>query len=711
MVESVPGGLVSKADHGRPTFPGYQVVREIHRGGQGVVYQALQTATQRHVAIKVMRDGHLAGPAELARFDREVQLMAQLDHPNVVGILDRGMAGGLPFLVMDYIRGLPLDAHLARLGGEVRPAVRLIAGIASAVGAAHVRGIIHRDLKPSNIRIDERGEPHILDFGLARSLWGDDGALQGSAAPTITGQFIGSTPWASPEQARGGGTGSRIDTRTDVYSLGVILFQSLTGRFPYSVEGPIREVLDRIIAAEPLRPSALNTAINDELQTIILKCLAKEPERRYQSAGELAADLGRYLAGEPIDAKRDSASYVLRKQLRRHRVLVGFTASIALLLTGGMATSLVLWRSSERNRKQAEQHLESATAAQKEASLQAAEAKREATRASRVVDLLGSVFRQFDPKYGGDRTLSASDMLRGGADRVLERLNGDPRIRADFLTALGDIHLGLGEYDLARERLAEALSLYERDPIATRDGVIIAVNRLGTLEKSAGNLIQAEKHFRRAYELTKAQLGPSNWHSLEALILLLLAENKSAEAEELLRVGLDRMREFYPGVPDAAHPMPIGELVLRITWSNKLAGIMEEAGRLSEAVPIMRETLHLADAAPAYMVDMSWAIRNNLAWLLTNTGEHAEAIALAEASLAARQKKLPPDHLDVASSMIVLGTARMRSGDLVAAEPLLREGLRIRVAKLDAHDDRVHQAQALLEEYQSRPAATSPPAK
>jgi WD40 repeat protein/tRNA A-37 threonylcarbamoyl transferase component Bud32 len=363
------------------SIPGYSIVREIHRGGQGVVYQALQKTTRRMVAIKVMREGPFAGRQDKARFEREVQVLAALKHPNIVAIHDSGSASGSFFFVMEYISGQPLDVYMAASRRSVRETLSLFQKICEAVNAAHLRGVIHRDLKPGNIRIDAEGEPQILDFGLAKVAPGDIG--HESAAMTVTGQFVGSVPWASPEQAEG--VPGKIDIRTDVYSLGVVLYQMLTAKFPYDVVGNFREVLDRIMTAVPVRPRSLRAEIDDEVETIVLKALAKERERRYQSAGELARDVGHYLAGEPIEAKADSTLYVLKKSLHRYRALVGAAAAIALILFGALVVSLSLWNRAEkayvRERKQQELAVRRAREAEQARDL----AREEKTRSDRLL--------------------------------------------------------------------------------------------------------------------------------------------------------------------------------------------------------------------------------------------------------------------------------------------------------------------------------------
>ncbi|MCG3126246.1 MAG: Serine/threonine-protein kinase PknD [Phycisphaerae bacterium] len=333
---------------GELDVPGYEIVREIHRGGQGVVYQAVQRSTKREVAIKVMKEGPFATASDRARFEREIETLGRLEHPNIVAVHDAGVVHGWHYFVMNFVDGLPLDefAEAGRSGvrGECRvyDVLRLFATVCDAVHAAHLRGVIHRDLKPSNIRVDRDGSPHVLDFGLAKAL-----DAQRDAAMTRTGQFVGSLPWAAPEQVEG--LSGTVDLRTDVYSLGAILYQLLTGSLPFDVGSNLRSAVDDILFREPRRPSTLAAGgqrIGDELDTIVLKCLSKERDRRYQTAGELARDVRRYLDGEPIEAKRDSAMYILRKTFQRYRMRVAAAGGFVLLLAVfGVVMALLYQRS------------------------------------------------------------------------------------------------------------------------------------------------------------------------------------------------------------------------------------------------------------------------------------------------------------------------------------------------------------------------------
>ncbi len=326
-------------------LPGYTIKREIQRGAQGVVYLAIQEGTKRKVAIKVMREGPFAGPSDKARFEREIHLLAQLNHANIVTVHDSGSTvGGNYYFVMDYVDGQTLDACITGPQRPIDDVLRLFVKICDAVNAAHVRGVIHRDLKPSNIRIDSAGEPKVMDFGLAKLTKPDATDKAFPSVTTLSGQFVGSLPWASPEQAEG--ASNKIDVRTDVYSLGVILYQMLTGRFPYDVTGSMRDVLGTIIETEPVKPRTLRRQIGDDVETIVLKCLKKERDHRYQSAGELSRDIGRCLKGAPIEAKRDRPWYLMRKMIARYWFRYA-AAAAAVLIVSASAYFVVRGRSAE----------------------------------------------------------------------------------------------------------------------------------------------------------------------------------------------------------------------------------------------------------------------------------------------------------------------------------------------------------------------------
>ncbi|MCC6320801.1 MAG: serine/threonine protein kinase [Phycisphaerales bacterium] len=321
---------------------GYEVRRRIHSGAQGMVYEAVQLATGRRVAIKVRRDGFYGDPRQHDRFRREVEILALLDHANIVGVIDSGVGRGQFYYVMDYVEGVTLDRYIETAGLTVDQTLRLFEKIASAVNAAHLRGIIHRDLKPANILVDTYGEPRLLDFGLARveRNSGTPSAAGGSSGHlTQTGQFVGSLPWTSPEQAEG--IASRVDLRTDVYSLGVILFQMLIGKLPYEVESDVATAAQTIGQAEVPRPSRLVKGMPLDVDTIVLKCMQKEPSVRYQSAGELAADVVRCIERRPLMARPQAWRARTRDFVRRNPGLIAVQTLVLLVLVGSIVALAV----------------------------------------------------------------------------------------------------------------------------------------------------------------------------------------------------------------------------------------------------------------------------------------------------------------------------------------------------------------------------------
>lgn len=443
-------------------FPGFIVVREIHRGGQGVVYQAIHKATKRKVAIKVMKDGPFGGHKEKARFDREVEILAQLQHPNIITVHDSGVLpaekGGLHFFVMDYVSGKSLDRYLEDAKPDMKATLAIFAKICEAVNAAHLQGVIHRDLKPTNIRVDTSGEPHILDFGLAKVA---GGSVVGGDSPelmTVTGQFIGSPAWASPEQAVG--DISKIDVRTDVYSLGVMMYKALTDQFPYAVVGMLREVLENIEKVIPARPSTVGRRINDEVETIVLKALSKERDRRYQNAGELARDIKNYLTGQPIEAKRDSVWYLVRKAVAQRRVTAGAIMAVVLAIAVGFVVSFMFWRDAERALQGERAANVVAEAQRAEAQTARDRAEREAKKAVRVTGFVNGIFEQAEQSLlTGSGPQAVVELLRQGDARAGSELGTEPLVHAAVLSTIGRAYLAMGRIDLADSALERAMDL------------------------------------------------------------------------------------------------------------------------------------------------------------------------------------------------------------------------------------------------------------
>lgn len=318
---------------------GYRVESVIRTGGQGVVYRAIHLATNRVVAVKMMRDDgpHLQGRRR--RFEREIEIAASLRHPNIVMLYGTERLGnGRVAFAMEYVEGVPLDEwarEVIATGGSsptLRTRLQVFLEICHAIQHAHARGIIHRDLKPSNILVDSTGCAHVLDFGVAKSIH-----IAGDVSQT--GEFVGTIAYAAPEQLDL--HGEEVDTRVDVYALGVNLYKTLTGQFPYRADGPLAEVIHEITQVAPRRPSHDCPEIDSELEAILLKSLAKERERRYQTVQSLREDLRRYLADEPVEAKADSAWYLLRKAAHRHR-LGAVIALIAIACLLVLATAMTI---------------------------------------------------------------------------------------------------------------------------------------------------------------------------------------------------------------------------------------------------------------------------------------------------------------------------------------------------------------------------------
>ncbi len=310
--------------------PGYTILEEIHRGGQGIVYKALENDTRRIVAIKILLSSELVHSRRKQRFESELSVAANLRHPNIVVVYNSvrprdGRAG----FAMEYISGRPMSqwvrAGQSGAPPSLREKVALFIKVCDAVQFAHRHGVIHRDLKPGNVLVDADDEPHLCDFGVAKT-------LVSRGLPTMTDEFVGTLAYASPEQVRGSPDG--VDTRSDVYSLGVMLYEMLVGAMPYDVDRPLSEVVRNIESTEALRPSKLGVRLGADLETILLTALAKDPERRYQLAQLLRDDLRRYLSGDAIDARRSSGWYVLRKTTRRYWPVVAVASAFVALVTG-----------------------------------------------------------------------------------------------------------------------------------------------------------------------------------------------------------------------------------------------------------------------------------------------------------------------------------------------------------------------------------------
>ena len=600
------------ADAGRAAqaaaFPGYEIVRPLHCGGQGVVYLALQQATRRQVALKWLRNGTLASAVERARFEREVEILAQLRHPNVVTVHDSGVASGHLFYVMDYVQGEPLDRYVENTAPPLRDRLRLFATICDAVQAAHLKGVIHRDLKPANILIDAEEQPRVLDFGLARRAHSVDSSSASAiptgvslptgvsrpsgASMTETGQFVGSLPWASPEQASGAADG--IDIRSDVYSLGVVLYQMLTGTFPYPVLGNMRAVLENICTAPPARPRSRTGAFDSDVETIVLKCLAKERERRYQSAGTVAADVRRYLNGEPIEAKRESWTYVARKFLRRNWLAATLATGLLLAVIVGGTTSAVMWRRAQAHSDAAQAILKQLLSGVTTSGRPSKAAQDAVEQALNRLDRMTGV----SPDSLARAHQSAANMYTGLDDRPRAYEHELVYLSLEIRTYGADsyeVQLTLeecagravdagdyvGAFNLGAQACASAIKRFgiddERVPYCA----------VGEVLRKAGDMVGAERWYRAQLECIRLDSDPdpsgNRWLFLKTFAEFLHDDlRQDAEVEQLHRRALDGIRRTSDEGHQAGH-------------LHSYAHFLRDVDRLTEAEELERQALEIRE--------------------------------------------------------------------------------------------------------------------
>jgi tetratricopeptide (TPR) repeat protein/predicted Ser/Thr protein kinase len=483
-------------------FGDYELMEEVARGGMGVVYRARQTSLNRIVALKMILAGQLAASADVQRFRSEAEATANLEHPHIVPIYEIGEHEGHHYFTMKFIEGGNLAQHMARFRGHPKTTAHMLAMVARAVHHAHQRGILHRDLKPANILLDEQLQPHLTDFGLARR-------LQGGPNLTRTGTALGTPGYMAPEQAYG--PSRAVTTAADVYSLGAILYELLCGRPPFRAEHPL-ETLRHSLEREPERPRAVDPRVSRDLETICLKCLEKEPGRRYQSAAELADDLERVLRGEPVRARRVSLAERLWRWCRRHPLTAALTA--ALVLSLGAAASLITWqwRLVQANFQQAE---EQRASAEKERA-RAEEGFRQAHKA--VNDFCTRVSEGQMRDVPGLQPVRRELLEAALAyyERFLRERGQDPALQAE----LADIHFRiatitslLGPKPEALKAYARARSMYEDllrvDPgsAALRTALAETHARTGILQAETGQPEAALASYLEASRLYAQLLG------------------------------------------------------------------------------------------------------------------------------------------------------------------------------------------------------------
>ena len=650
----------------------YRLQRLLGQGGMGEVYFALRDDAQyqQQVALKLVRPGlHTADVAR--RFRTERQILARLTHPHIARLLDGGVAAdGRPYLVMEYVEGMPLttfcDTH--RLSIEER--LRLFGKVCAAVQFAHRNLVVHRDLKPSNILATEDRQVKLLDFGIAKLLDPETEAV--SMALTRADLRLMTPEYAAPEQVRG----EAVTTATDVYALGVLLYELLTGHRPYRLPGRVQAEVERVICeVEPTRPSIVVTEevevlrqdgttemltparvgaarrmpvgrlqrlLRGDLDNIVMMALRKEAERRYASAGQLGEDVDRYLVGRPVIAQKDTLGYRARTFVRRNRVAVGASAVFVLLLIG--FSVVTAWQAQTVARER-----------------DAAQIERD--KAEQVVQVLVNLFQSSNPTLvpGGD-TLRVGEFLEQGQARVLEELKDQPEIQARMKQVLGDVYTARSQYDRARTLLEEALA-QQRALKGPQDSTAAGMlHSLAYLTMQTGDQKTAEALFRESLALHRAIFGNRHARVAQAMQDLASVTENDAEQLRLLTEALAMRRDVSPD--DHMH-LAASLNQLGVYHFNR--DEYEEATRLwREALDILRQLY--GEEHPHVM-----SVMNNLAVAYVNAGQLDEAEAIQWTLLAATRRIVGPETASAANVLNNLGGVLAQQGDHAGSEAAFRE--------------------------------------
>lgn len=672
-----------------PRIGPYRILGLLGEGATSRVYLAEQTAPQREIALKVLRAAALSGEAQ-PRFRRETELLAQLEHPNIARVYAAGVAdtdvGPVPYLAMEYVRGEQLlqyaQSHALDLAGKLQ----LLGKICRAVHFAHSRGVVHRDLKPANILVDEQGEPRILDFGVAHVTQTDGTNF------TVDGQVLGTVPYMSAEQLAGGA--SRSDPRTDVYSLGVIAYELLSGQLPYPglSSSTVIEAIAIVRSGRVERLSKLLPAARGDVETVVMKAMAQEATQRYASAAELALDLQRYLENRPIEARPPTAAYLLQLFVRRHRALSAAILVAVLALITGSVVSLRFGISEQHARLEAE---------------------RKSAALSAVNDFLNTMLVSADPAHTRGRALTVVEVLDDAVDGLRSNRSLHPSARAALAATLARTYIALGDtatgIAIARQERTQAenalgpgadsvlsLRLAEADALTFTGQLSQALDLLAPLlaiERSKGQRERlridamilkgtilgyiGEKEKAEALQLLKAlaeeaavELPPEDGRSLD------IAQNYTSDLfnlghhEEAL-VAYRQLIERETLILGADHPTT---LVSRMDLAERL----RELGRFHEAEPVIRSVI--ADRLRVSGPDHYWTLMAQyvLCNILDLTGRAAEAQPLSIHVVDGLSKSLGRENADTFNAMFIKANIEHSLGDVGAAERDYREVIALR---------------------------------
>jgi tetratricopeptide (TPR) repeat protein len=654
----------------------YRILSPIGRGGMGVVYAADRDDGKfgRRVAIKLVSSG-LNTPAFAARLQQECRLLARLEHPNIARLFDAGVTEeNLPYFVMEYVEGRPIDRFCAERALTVRERLQLFLQVCDAVQLAHQNLIVHRDLKPDNILVTEQAIPKLLDFGIAK-------ALDEPPAGNETTLMAMTPAYASPEQVRG----EPVGTAADVYALGCVLYKLLTGVAPHRLQGMSpAESVRSVCEEEPARASLVNRELGVDEDNILRMAMRKEASLRYRSVEQFAADIGSFLNNRPVLARPAGAGYRFRKFVRRRRIAVSVAAGFALLLAGFAGLQSVQLRRTTRERD----------------------------RADRVAQFMSGMFRVADPGEARGNTITAREILDNASRDIDAGLGKDPELQAQMMGLMGQVYGNLGLYPRAHALLARAVDLRRRqfggsDPqtLSSVDTLILNLNRQGrysdaeklqreTLEvrrralgrerpdtlrsmSSLANIFalqgrytEAESLQRETLSVQRRILGPQHQETLRSLTNLantLNREGQYPDAENLQRQALDGQRRLL----GPEHPETLGSM-------GNLAATIGRQGRYAEAEKLLRETLELrrrilGPEHPDTLIAMT-----DLASILKRQRHYAEAQAFEQQALETQRRVLGPEHPSTLMSMNNLSVTLNFEGHYAEAEALLRDTLAVK---------------------------------
>jgi len=616
-----------------PTVAGYELKGELGRGGMGVVYEARHVRLNRPCALKMILAGAHAGPGDIARFVTEAEAIARLQHASIVQIRHIGDADGLPFLELEFVAGGSLDQQLDGTPWPPTRAAHLAEQVALGVAEAHREGIVHRDLKPSNVLLAADGTPKVSDFGLAKILDSQSG-LTGSES------VMGSPSYMAPEQAQG--HAKAAGPAADVYAVGAILYELLTGRPPFRGTTAL-ETLEQVKTTEPVSPSRLAPGLPRDIETICLKCLQKDPGKRYATAPALAEDLRRFQDGRPVLAQRTSSVEQAWRWCRRNRLLAGTTivaVAAILILAVGAITAAFIFREQRNRAVKAEQAARDEAVktrkAEAEARTEADNAKRSAAESKAVQDFVEHDLLAAARPGGEAGGLSKDVTIRQAVDAVRPRIagafKGQPTVEAAIRNTLGTTYYYLGEYELAIRELDLAV------------------------------------------ELRKNQLGPNDPATLESRSCLALAFQEAGRTADSIELHEDTLK-LRTSILGADHPNTLAS-------RNNLATAYLDAGRTSEAITLHEETLTLKASKLGADHPDTLISSSNLAAAYLDSGRTSEAIALNDATLKLRTSKLGADHPDTLSSRNNLARALQVDGRTQEAITMYQENLKLAIAKL-----------------------------